>query len=209
MSRECRKWTSKIKLSLGGMPPTPHRRTRLWRVVCLRHTACLWHAKPHPLQKSGSALFYNRVSAISLRATAPTAKLTMCKQESPVRLKRVDVYSIKRSCYFLDNCVPSLLGCFPSFIIFRLLVSVLVGNINSWEKKNPSDRFNFQLPIMKNEYMSLRSTFPINYIFVIQFCFVVTRANIKRKGKRSLSFLFIWHLSRAKSQVGYNQPNMH
>ena len=38
-----------------GMPPNPPRWTRLWRVVCLRHTACLWHAKPPPLQKSGSA----------------------------------------------------------------------------------------------------------------------------------------------------------
>ena len=35
---------------LRGMLPKPPRQMRLWRVVCLRHKACLWNAKP-PLTK--------------------------------------------------------------------------------------------------------------------------------------------------------------
>ena len=51
MSPQCRKWTPEIKIFLGGMPPNPPRRTRLRRVVCLRHMAGLRHAKPPPFTK--------------------------------------------------------------------------------------------------------------------------------------------------------------
>ena len=43
----------KSTFSWESCPQPPPRRTRLWRVLCLRHTACLWHAKP-PLPKSVS-----------------------------------------------------------------------------------------------------------------------------------------------------------
>ena len=102
---------SRNQIFLGGHGPSPPpRRTRLWRVVCLRHTTCLCPAKPPLCHSLDSPLL-----ALSLSLSLSLSVCLSVSLSVSLSLSFSLSLSVSLSLSLSLSCRCRLLYCFVSF----------------------------------------------------------------------------------------------